>query len=71
MIITQYASVIVDERNSYELGELVNVKIKEGFQPYGFPILAPLHGQKDQNDQSEFIIVQAMVKYAGGDPGTG
>ncbi len=68
MIVTAYSSVIVDERNAYELGELVNSKIKEGFQPYGFPILAPFQ-KSGEKDQPEFIIMQAMVKYQQSNPG--
>jgi hypothetical protein len=62
--ITEYAQVIVGGGNTYELSELVNAKIAEGFQPYGYPCVAGASGETENSkNEADFIIVQAMVKY--------
>jgi hypothetical protein len=57
--IIENGSVTVDKYDVDGLGEKVNEKIKEGFQPYGFPCVA---AATDHN-LLKFILVQAMVKY--------
>jgi hypothetical protein len=62
--IVEYATVIHTSHGDESLEKLVNRKIQEGFQPYGFPSVAG--ATKDSADgerESDFIIVQAMVKY--------
>ena len=62
--IIEYATIIHNSYGDESLEKLVNRKIQEGFQPYGFPSVAG--ATKDSADgerESDFIIVQAMVKY--------
>jgi hypothetical protein len=62
--IIEYNTIIVSDRDSHEMAELVNDRIKLGFQPYGFPCIAAASSDSaDGDNQSDFLIMQAMVKY--------
>lgn len=62
--IIEYATVTFHTGGIESLEELVNRKIQEGFQPYGFPCVAGASSQTTDSDmESDFIIMQAMVKY--------
>ncbi len=65
MKIIEYTSVSVGFENIYELGELVTNKIKEGFQPYGYPCTSGANNGTDPDggNEASFLIVQALVKY--------
>lgn len=44
--------------------QYINAKIKEGFQPYGFPCLAAATSDDaDNQKRSDFVMMQALVKY--------
>ncbi len=62
--IIEYASIIHTSYKDESLDKMINQKIQEGFQPYGYPCAAG--ATKDSVDgerESDFLIVQAMVKY--------
>ena len=63
--IVEYAVCIYSFAPGYDsLEELVNRKIKEGFQPYGFPCIAAATAEDaDGHKQSDTCVIQAMVKY--------
>ncbi|HEX3799193.1 MAG TPA: hypothetical protein VH413_10870 [Verrucomicrobiae bacterium] len=65
--IIEYAVVVASVHNHWEMGDAVNEKIKQGFQPYGHPCASGATSKNsDGDDESDFIIVQAMVKYESG-----
>jgi hypothetical protein len=65
--IIEYSAVIFNSWGEDSLEKMVNKKIEEGFQPYGYPCVAGAtmtarQSDSDHND-ADFCIVQAMVKY--------
>ena len=62
--IIEYATVSNTIGFLSEFTQEINDKIKEGFQPYGYPTIAGASEEDgDERERSDFIIVQALVKY--------
>ena len=62
--IIEYATCIHNSYGTESLEKLVNEKIQEGFQPYGFPCASGATCEDaDKHKQSDFFVLQAMVKY--------
>jgi hypothetical protein len=63
--IIEYASVIYYSGGEESLERMVNDKIQQGFQPYGYPCVAgaTMTAKKGDHQDSDLCIVQAMVKY--------
>ena len=55
-----YSYIIVKE-NSDNLSDVVNSKIKIGYQPYGNPFFIPETDMLIPNESK--IVIQAMVRY--------
>jgi Domain of unknown function (DUF1737). len=62
--IIEYDCVTFHTYDGESFADKVNKKIQEGFQPYGFPCIAGASGDSaDGDQQSDFLMIQAMVKY--------
>ena len=63
--IVEYTAVIFNSWGDESLEKMVNKKIEEGFQPYGYPCVAgaTMTARQGEREDSDFCIVQAMVKY--------